>query len=75
MNVRFKVNLLSSNFEETYYIQLTTKNYSFVDMDFGYDKKQMPHISKTKFPGMVIDVLETPYAANCIQTKCNLLYN
>jgi protein associated with RNAse G/E len=34
MNVWFKVNLLSSNFEETYYIQLTTKNYSFADMDF-----------------------------------------
>lgn len=37
MNVKFKVNLLSSNFEGTYYIQLTTKHYSFVDTDLGSD--------------------------------------
>lgn len=35
INVWFKVNLISWNFDKTYYIQLTTKNNSFVDMGLG----------------------------------------
>jgi hypothetical protein len=51
----FKANLLTLNFNETYYIQFMTKNSSAININIGYDNKKIANSTSTKFLGLIID--------------------
>jgi hypothetical protein len=53
INDWFKANLLTLNFDKTYYIQFMTKNSSTINI--GYDNKQIANSTSTKCLGLIID--------------------
>jgi hypothetical protein len=55
INDWFKANLLTLNFDETYYLQLMTKNSSAININIGYDNKQIANSTSTKLLGLIID--------------------
>jgi hypothetical protein len=55
INDWFKANLLTLNFDKTYYIQFITKNSSTININIGYDNKQITNSTSTKFLGLIID--------------------
>jgi hypothetical protein len=50
-----KANLLMLNFDKTNYIQFMTKNSSAINVNIGYDNKQIVNSTNTKFLGLIID--------------------
>jgi hypothetical protein len=55
INDWFKANLLTLNFDKTYYIKFMTKNSSVININIGYDNKQIVNYTNTKFLGLIID--------------------
>ena len=52
VNEWLKVNLLSTNFDKTHYIQFTTNNKPITDIKIVYDNKQITAIPSIKFLGL-----------------------
>ena len=77
-NKWFKVNLLSLNFDKTWYIEFITGNSSFIDMTIGYDNNLITNVSNTKISWnsyWKYMVLENQQRANYNPNKCSLLRN
>ena len=55
INIWFKGNFFSLNFEKTHYIHFITKNIPTVYMKTGYGNKVIPNILHTKFRAINID--------------------
>jgi hypothetical protein len=55
INDWFKANLLMLNCDKTNYIQFMTKNSSAINVNIGYDNKQIVNSTNTKFLGLIID--------------------
>jgi len=55
INLWFKANFLSFNFNETYYLQFQTKNYIDNILDINYLNKNIANCPYTKFPGLMVD--------------------
>jgi hypothetical protein len=55
VNAWFNANLLSLNLDKTHYMQFITKSSSLLDLNVGYDNKQIYNISNLKFLGIVIN--------------------
>jgi hypothetical protein len=51
----FKANLLMLNFDKTYCLQFKSKNSSAININIGYDNKQIVNSTNTKFLGLIID--------------------
>jgi hypothetical protein len=54
MNDWFKANLLTLNFDKTYFIEFLTKNHCPMDIHIDYDSDQTVNSTNTKFFGLVI---------------------
>jgi hypothetical protein len=59
INDWFKANLLTLNFDKTYFIQLLTNNSYPVNMHIDYCKNQIAKSTNTKFLGLIIDNMLT----------------
>jgi hypothetical protein len=55
VNEWFNVHLLSLTLDKTHYTQFITKNSSLIDLNVGYDNKQISNISNLKFHGIFTD--------------------
>ena len=55
LNKWFKVNLLSLNFDKTYFIQFTNKSTCTSDIKITYEDKQICTAIETKFLGQFIN--------------------
>jgi hypothetical protein len=55
INLWFKGNFLSLNFNKTYYLQFQTKNYIDNTLDINYLNKNIANHSYTKFLGLMVD--------------------
>ena len=51
----FKINLLSLNFDKTYYVQFGTKNGNEININISYGNKPITGTHSTKFLGLVVD--------------------
>jgi len=70
INERLNTNLLSINFNETHYIQFTTKNKPKTHIKITYDNKQITTISNIKFLGIYInDTINWKYHIEYILPK------
>jgi hypothetical protein len=50
-----KANLLTLNFDKTYFIQFLTKNSDAMDMHIDYGNNQIAKAANTKFLGLIMD--------------------
>jgi hypothetical protein len=56
MNVEFKNNLPSLNFDKTHYLKFTTKIFPLIDINIGYNNNNLiTSATSTQFLGMVVD--------------------
>ena len=55
LNKWFKDNLLSLNFDKTYFIQITNKSTCTSDIQITYEDKHICAATETKFLGLVIN--------------------
>ena len=55
INIQFRDNLLSLNFNKTHYLQLKTKHYYNVNTQTKFDLKYITKAAATKFLGLIID--------------------
>jgi len=51
----FDANLISLNWEKTYFMQFSTKNNSFSNIDIIYQDKKLPTVDSIKFLGLTLD--------------------
>ena len=55
INTWFNINLLTSNFNKTQYLEFRTKNYYNVNTQIKYDQKFITNATEIKFLGLIID--------------------
>jgi hypothetical protein len=55
MNEWFNVNLLSLNFDKTYFMKFQTKNNSLIEVNITNNNKIISYTSNLKFLGIIID--------------------
>jgi hypothetical protein len=55
INDWFKINLLSLNFDKTYYVQFLTKNNHEINIHVSYGNKLITNTHSTNFLGLIID--------------------
>jgi hypothetical protein len=55
INDWFKINLLSLNFDKTYYVQFLTKNNHEINIHISYGNKLITNIHSTNFLGLITD--------------------
>jgi hypothetical protein len=55
LNTWFNVNLLTLNFNKTYYLEFRTKNYYNVNTQINYEQKCFTSATEIKFLGLIID--------------------
>jgi hypothetical protein len=55
VNDWFKANLLTLNFDKTYYVQFLTKNSSAMNIHIAYGNNHIAKSTNTKFLGLIID--------------------
>jgi hypothetical protein len=55
INDWFKINLLSLNFDKTYYVQFLTKNNHEINIHISYGNKLITNTHGTNFLGLIID--------------------
>jgi hypothetical protein len=55
INDWFKANLLTLNFNKTYYVQFLTNNSSAMNKHIAYDNNQIVKSTNNKFLGLIID--------------------
>jgi hypothetical protein len=54
INDWFEANLLTLNFDKTYFIQFLTKNIDEMDMHIDYGNNQIAKSTSTKFLGLIV---------------------
>jgi len=54
-NSWLKSNLLSFNFDKTYFLQFMTKDSNEIGMQISYENEQITNIHNTKFLGLVTE--------------------
>ena len=55
INDWLKINLLSLNFDKTYYVKFVTKNSHEININISYGNKPITGTYSTKFSGLIID--------------------
>jgi len=48
-------NLLSLNYDKTYFLQFVTKKYQQIDTQMSFGNKHITNVHSTKFEGLTID--------------------
>jgi len=70
LNKWYRANLLSWNFDKTYFIQFTNKSMCTSDIQITYEDKQIPTAIETKFLGLFINsTLSWKTHIECIKCK------